>query len=60
MIQHDFAQSTRVVVFLGMAIVMAASFVAALGMQRGVPPEVSEGVEHRPVDGEAVAAEAAP
>ena len=55
LIRHDFAQSTRVV-FIGMAIVMAASFVAALGMQRGVPPEVSEAIEQRPaVDGGAVA-----
>jgi EmrB/QacA subfamily drug resistance transporter len=40
-VQHDFAQSTRTV-FLGMAILMAVSFVVAVRrMRRGIPEEVA-------------------
>ena len=39
-IQHDFAQATRIV-YLGMAVAMAASIVAAWFMERGVPDEVA-------------------
>jgi EmrB/QacA subfamily drug resistance transporter len=47
-IQGDFAQATRVV-YLAMAGIMAASFlVAARGMQRGLPAEVTAG-EAEPV-----------
>ena len=41
-IQHDFAQSTRIV-YLAMAGIMAASFLVAVRrMERGVPAEVTE------------------
>jgi EmrB/QacA subfamily drug resistance transporter len=43
-IQHDFAQSSRTV-FLVMAGVMALCFVAALGMQKGIPEQVARATE---------------
>jgi hypothetical protein len=43
-IQHDFAQSSRIV-FLVMAGVMTLCFVAALGMQKGIPEQVARATE---------------
>jgi EmrB/QacA subfamily drug resistance transporter len=44
-IQNDFAHATRIV-YLAMAGVMAASFIVAVRrMERGVPADVTEGVE---------------
>jgi EmrB/QacA subfamily drug resistance transporter len=54
-VRHDFAQSTRAV-YIGMAIVMGACFLASFRMERGVPPEVAAARDL----GDAVPAEAAP
>jgi EmrB/QacA subfamily drug resistance transporter len=43
-IQHDFALSSKTV-FLAMAAVMALCFVAALGMQRGIPAQVAQAAD---------------
>jgi EmrB/QacA subfamily drug resistance transporter len=44
-VQHDFAESSRTV-FLVMAVVMALCFLAAFGMQRGIPEQVAHAAKH--------------